>query len=317
MMRKTALFLTITAAWAADLPIREVILYKHGVGFFERAGKLEAGDTARIDFKADDMNDVLKSLTITDRDGGKISGVRYDASEPLEERLKNFPFAVGTGSTLAVFLDQMKGARVEMKLGNETVAGVIVSARLLKEKESDRETVTLLTDTGEMRTFDLAAASSVKFTDAKLQGLLKDYLSVLNQARSKDRRSVYIDSIGAAARDLIASYMTPSPVWKSSYRLLFAPEGEPTLEGWAIVDNTSGDDWTNVRLSVVSGRPISFITQLYAPKYVDAAKRRSWRRIVAANADGVCKARSVDGDRAMPARVADGVPSNRLAAAAQ
>jgi hypothetical protein len=94
-MRKTVfLVMTAAAAFAADLPIREVILYKHGVGFFERAGKLEAGDTARIDFKADDMNDVLKSLTITDRSGGKISGVRYDASEPLEERLKNFPFAV-------------------------------------------------------------------------------------------------------------------------------------------------------------------------------------------------------------------------------
>src|ERR1035437_10024704 len=130
-MRRTVLFVTMTATvWAADLPIREVILYKHGVGFFERAGKLEAGDTARIDFKADDMNDVLKSLTITDRSGGKISGVRYDASEPLEERLKKFPFAVETGSTLAVFLDQMKGARVEMKLGNETVAGVIVSSQI-------------------------------------------------------------------------------------------------------------------------------------------------------------------------------------------
>lgn len=255
---------------AADLPIREVILYKHGVGFFERGGKLEVGDTARIDFKADDMNDVLKSLTITDRGGGKISGVRYDASEPLEERLKNFPFAVGTDSTLAVVLDQMKGARVDLKLGNETVAGVIASARVVKagDKAADHETITLLTDAGELRTFDLAAASSVKFTDAKLQGLLKDYLSVLSQARSKDRRSVYIDSVGAAARDLVASYMTPSPVWKSSYRLLLVPQGEPTLEGWAIVDNTSGDDWNNVKLSVVSGRPISFITQLYAPKYV-------------------------------------------------
>jgi hypothetical protein len=273
MTRKTVVSLVLlltVAASAADLPIREVILYKHGVGFFERAGKLEAGDTARIDFKADDMNDVLKSLTITDRSGGKISGVRYDASEPLEERLKNFPFAVGADSTMAVFLDQMKGARVEMKLGNESVAGVIVSSRVVKggEKEMEKETITLLTDAGEMRTFDLAAASSIKFTDVKLQGLLKDYLSVLNQARSKDRRSVYIDSIGTAARDLIASYMTPSPVWKSSYRLLFAPQGEPTLEGWAIVDNTSGDDWNGVRLSVVSGRPISFVTQLYAPKYV-------------------------------------------------
>jgi hypothetical protein len=273
MTRKTVVSLVLlltVAASAADLPIREVILYKHGVGFFERAGKLEAGDTARIDFKSDDMNDVLKSLTITDRSGGKISGVRYDASEPLEERLKNFPFAVGADSTMAVFLDQMKGARVEMKLGNESVAGVIVSSRVVKggEREMEKETITLLTDAGEMRSFDLAAASSIKFTDVKLQGLLKDYLSVLNQARSKDRRSVYIDSIGTAARDLIASYMTPSPVWKSSYRLLFGAQGEPTLEGWAIVDNTSGDDWNSVRLSVVSGRPISFITQLYAPKYV-------------------------------------------------
>ncbi|MGA3202629.1 MAG: DUF4139 domain-containing protein [Bryobacteraceae bacterium] len=272
-MRRPVIFPVLSliiagAVFAADLPIREVILYKHGVGFFERAGKLEAGDTARIDFKSEDMNDVLKSLTIIDRSGGKISGVRYDASEPLEERLKNFPFAVGTDSTLAVFLDQMKGARVEMKYGTETFAGVIVSSRVIKEKDADRETITLLTDAGELRTFDLAGATSVKFTDPKLQALLKDYLAVLNGARSKDRRSVYIDSIGTAARDLIASYMTPSPVWKSSYRLLFPPQGEPTLEGWAIVDNMSGDDWNNVRLSVVSGRPISFVTQLYAPKYV-------------------------------------------------
>ncbi|HTB11517.1 MAG TPA: hypothetical protein VK752_08100 [Bryobacteraceae bacterium] len=269
-MRTTLLvWMTAAATFAADLPIREVILYKHGVGFFERAGKLEAGDTARIDFKADDMNDVLKSLTITDRSGGKISGVRYDASEPLEERLKNFPFAVGVNSTLSVFLDQMKGARIELKFGSETLTGVIVSARVIKEKETEHETITLLTDSGEMRTFDLAGATSIKFTDAKLQGLLKDYLSVLNGARSKDRRSVYIDSVGTAARDLVASYMTPSPVWKSSYRLLFPQQGEPTLEGWAIVDNTSGDDWNSVRLSVVSGRPISFVTQLYAPKYVN------------------------------------------------
>ncbi len=267
------LFLCLTLAGAvsaADLPIREVILYKHGVGFFERSGRLAPGDTARIDFKAGDMNDVLKSLTITDRSGGKIGGVRYDASEPLEERLKDFPFQVGSGNPFSTFLDQMKGARVEMKLGAETVVGVIVGARLLKgdDKSADHETVTLFTDAGEMRTFDLGAASSIKFADAKMQGLLKDYLAVLSQARSKDRRSVYIDSIGAAARELVADYMTPAPVWKSSYRLLFAPQGEPTLEGWAIVDNTSGEDWNNVRLSVVSGRPISFITQLYAPKYV-------------------------------------------------
>ncbi len=255
---------------AADLPVREVILYKHGVAYFTRAGQLQPGETARLEFKADDMNDVLKSLTVTDRNGAKVTSVRYDASEPLEKRLENFPFAVGDGSSLAAFLDQMKGARVELKLGGETVAGAIVSARLVaaSEKQTEQQTVTLLDDSGELRRYDLGAASAVKFADPKLQALLKDYLTVLSQAHSKDRRSIYIDSTGSAARDLIARYTIPSPVWKSSYRLVFGAEAQPTLEGWAIVDNTTGEDWSNVRLSVVSGKPISFITQLYPPKYI-------------------------------------------------
>src|SRR5579863_6138442 len=105
----------LSTAFAADLPIREVILYKHGVGFFERAGELKPGETARLDFKTGDMNDVLKSLTVTDRAGAKVTGVRYDASEPLEKRLEDFPFAVGAESSLAALLDQMKGARLELK----------------------------------------------------------------------------------------------------------------------------------------------------------------------------------------------------------
>jgi hypothetical protein len=264
----------VVPAVAADLPIREVILYKHGVGYFERSGELRAGETARLDFKASDMNDVLKSLTIVDRNGGVIGGVRYDAAEALDKRLQDFPFAIDRQASLAAFLDQMKGARLELRLGSDTLAGTIVSARTSKpdEKTPERETVVLLTDSGEIRTFDLGAASSVKLSDPKLQGLLRDYLTVLSGARSKDRRSVYIDAgttaAGTATRQLSASYMTPSAVWKSSYRLIFGPQAEATLEGWAIVDNTSGEDWTNVKLSVVSGRPISFITQLYEPRYV-------------------------------------------------
>src|SRR3984885_13902408 len=103
MFRRIVFLAAICAPvlFAADLPIREVILYKHGVGFFERSGQLKPGETARLDFKAGDMNDVLKSLTVTDRNGAKVSGVRYDASEPLEKRLEDFPFALGAESSMA------------------------------------------------------------------------------------------------------------------------------------------------------------------------------------------------------------------------
>ncbi len=128
--------------------------------------------------------------------------------------------------------------------------------------------MTLLLTSGELRTLDLSAASSVRFTDAKLQLQLRDYLAVLTGARSQEKRSVYIDSTDSGRRQIGVSYMIPAAVWKSSYRLLFGASGEPTLEGWAIVDNTTGEDWTRVGLALVSGRPISFVSKLYEPKYV-------------------------------------------------
>jgi len=77
MWRRIVSTLSISiAACAADLPVKEVILFKHGVGYFTREGDLKPGETARLEFKADDMNDVLKSLTVTDRNGGKVSSVR-------------------------------------------------------------------------------------------------------------------------------------------------------------------------------------------------------------------------------------------------
>ena len=104
---------------------------------------------------------------------------------------------------------------------------------------------------------DLAGITSVHFTDAVIEGQLKQYLGDVAAGRSKEKRSVYIDSTGTKERRLTASYVISTPVWKSSYRLVFTDAAEPMIEGWAIVDNTSGEDWSNIRLALVSGRPVS------------------------------------------------------------
>src|SRR5271165_2310470 len=98
---------------AAELPVRTVVLYKHGVGYFERVGTLGPGESARLDFKADEMNDVLKSLTIGDQ-AGKVTGLRYDSSIPLAQKLSDFPFHIEDGQPLSAVIDQLKGARIEM-----------------------------------------------------------------------------------------------------------------------------------------------------------------------------------------------------------
>jgi hypothetical protein len=266
-----AVVLCAALAPAAELPVRTVVLYKHGVGYFERSGPLAPGESARLDFDAEAMNDVLKSLTINDQ-GGKVNGLRYDSDVPLDRKLNEFPFRIGAGQPLAAVIDQLKGARVEMEFGPQKVAGAIVSARLISgdKDHAEREQLTLLMDSGDLRNVDLAAASSIHFTDLQLQMQFKDYLAALTSSRSKDKRSVYIDSTDAKSHEVTASYIMPMPAWKSSYRLMLDDTGtQPTLEGWAIVDNTTGEDWTNVEISLVSGKPISFISQLYAPKYIE------------------------------------------------
>jgi hypothetical protein len=260
-----------TATSAAELPVRHVTLYKHGIGFFERAGTLAPGETARLEFRASDMNDVLKSLTIEDKSGAKVTGLRYDADEPLARKLQRFPFGLENGQPLAALLDSLRGALIEIQFGPEKLEGAIVSARVAPASQGvpEQQQLTLLTNTGELRNINLAAAASLRFVDPELQAQFRDYLATLAKSRSMDKRTVSIASTDTGARELVANYVIPAPVWKSSYRLILRPgAGASILEGWAIVDNTTEDDWNNVRLAVVSGRPISFVSLLYPTREV-------------------------------------------------
>jgi hypothetical protein len=283
MLRFLALFFaaSIVIMSAADLDVRRVALYKHGVGFFERAGEIPAGETAVLQFKAEEMDDVLKSLTIEQTGGQGVSAVRYDSSDPLSKRLEVFPFRLGDAMALTAVLDQFKGAEIELQMSGGALTGSVVSARQLPQtqNESGKEQLLLLIG-GALRTVDPSAASSIRFTDLKIQQQFTDYLATLSRSRNTDRRTVTIESQGGASR-VAAGYITPTPIWKSSYRLVFDAQNQPMLEGWAIVDNTSGEDWEGVTLSLVSGLPVSFISRLYEPRYlqrpvIQLAQDRAW-----------------------------------------
>ncbi len=266
MWRGWVVFLA-SAALAAELPVTTVVLYKHGVGYFEREGALQPGESARLEFHREEMNDVLKSLTVQTEQGA-VAAVRYDAAEPLEKRLGRFRIRLGREEPLSRLLDQLKGERLVMTVGGNRVTGVIVGARIAGGKEQpERQQLTLLGDTGAIVAYDLATVSELRFADAGLQKELEEYLATVAGSRSQDKRNLYIDTAGRNPGRVRLRYMIPTPVWKSSYRLIFPADGKPWLEGWAIVDNTTGEDWRGVRLSLVSGRPISFISRLYEPKY--------------------------------------------------
>ena len=285
----TALAIAIPSLTAADLTVSKVVLYKHGIGFFERSGSVPAGDTAQLQFKATEMDDVLKSLTVEKRGGGGVSAIRYDSSDPLSKRLEVFPFRIGNKITLADILDQFKGAQIELRLSSGAVRGTIVSSRLspATDRQPERIELMLFMANGELQTVDPTGAAGLRFVDSKLQAQFRDYLQVIARSRSLDKRSVTIESSGESsggASQVAVSYVVPTPIWKSSYRLVFSGD-EALLEGWAIVDNTTGEDWTSVRMSLVSGLPVSFISKLYEPRYlsrpvVQLAQDRAWRPTV-------------------------------------
>jgi len=270
---------------AARLPVTRVILYKNGVGYFEHAGHVRGSQDVNVDFTTAQLNDVLKSLTVLDLGKGRITGVSYNSTAPLERRLGMLRLPVGENPTTAQFLDALRGARVEVRSGGTSATGRLLS---IEEREAAGKSeaasnsandddnsqhkvaqtqISIVSDSGEVRIFNLTPATSVRIAEKDVNVEIGKYLGVVASTRDQDVRRMTISTAGNGDRDLLISYISEVPVWKSTYRIVIPKEGKPLLQGWAIVDNTVGEDWKNVELSLVAGAPQSFVQELSQPYY--------------------------------------------------
>ncbi len=262
------------ASSAGKLPVRRVVLYKNGVGYFEHLGHVRGSQDVHIDFTSAQLNDVLKSLTVLDLSGGRITGVDYNSEAPLARRLGTLRLALSERPSVSEFLGALRGARLEVRAST----GPPVTGKLLSvEREtrnsanwtSETDEISLISDIGEVRTVDLNPATSVRIVDRDLQIEVGKYLGLIASAREQDIRRMTVSTAGAGERNLYVSYISEVPIWKTTYRIVLPskPEKKPLLQGWAIVDNTVGEDWNDVELSLVAGAPHSFIQQLSEPYY--------------------------------------------------
>ena len=261
-----------------DLPVRKVVLYKNGVGYFEHAGSVNGNQRVAIDFTSPQLNDVLQSLTVLDEGGGRIAGVNYNSTTPLAEQLKSLSLGMTDDPTSTELFQALRGQRVEVTgAPGGTITGRLMAIETRTEKTNggdnattiDKYYLTLVAGSGAVRVIELTPALSVRPLDANLQGQLDRYLQLLSTTHSTGLRHLTLDALGAGQRQLRVSYISEVPVWKSTYRLVFprTPNGNATMQGWAVVDNTVGADWDNVQLSLVAGAPQSFIQPLSQPIY--------------------------------------------------
>lgn len=256
------------------LPVRRVVLYKNGMGYFEHSTHIRGNQELAIDFTTSQLNDVLKSLTAVDLGEGRISGVRYNSIAPLDERLKALRLPFGEQLTRIDFLAALRGARVEVHSGSEAATGRLLSVEKEKRfnEKGDSYEVTefsVMTDGGDMRNFDLGPSTSVRLAERDLSDEVEKYLNLIGSSRARDLRRMTISATGTGEREIFVSYISEVPVWKSTYRIILPekPNAKPVLQGWAIVDNTVGEDWKDVQLSLIAGAPQSFIQDISRPLY--------------------------------------------------
>jgi hypothetical protein len=260
-----------------DLPVRKVVLYKNGVGYFEHAGSVNGNQRVTIDFTSSQLNDVLQSLTALDEGGGRIAGVNYNSTTPLDEQLKTLSLGMTDDPTSTELFQALRGQRVEVAgAPGGTLTGRQMAIETKSEKTAtadgstiDKDFLTLVATSGAVKVIELTPALSVRPLDANLQGQLDRYLELLSSTHSTGLRHLTLDALGQGSRQLKVSYISEVPVWKSTYRIVFPREatGKATMQGWAVVDNTVGADWDNVQLSLVAGAPQSFIQPLSQPLY--------------------------------------------------
>ncbi len=258
-------------AAAANLPLKRVVLFNSGVGFFEHSGQVEDNADVQLKFNVEDVNDLLKSMVVEDLGGGQISTVSYGSKDPISKTLKSFAVDLTTNPTLFDLLQQVRGERVELEVPNR-ISGLIVGVEKRKEKVGDRDTIDidvldLLTEAG-LRAIKLETVTSIKLANEKLDSELRKALALLASSHDTDKKTVTLNFLGHGKRQVRVGYIQETPVWKTSYRLLVDDENPPLLQGWAIVENTTENDWSGVNLALVSGRPISFVMDLYQPLYV-------------------------------------------------
>lgn len=254
----------------SSVGLSKVVLYKHGIGYFERRGKVEGPTQINLVCEASEIDDMLKSLLALTASGSRIDAITYDSSKSLESRLAEFGFDISQSQGLSGLLAQMKGIPVTLSVSGESISGRVLgldeSEQLVNDHVMREELLTIYTYDNSFKRIAITSISDIKVEDENMASELKQQLELLFQnAKKKDRKALSVALSEAGETEILIAYSIPCPIWKTSYRLVMRDQERILLQGMAIVDNVQEEDWKEVQIVLVSASPISFIQPLYYP----------------------------------------------------
>ena len=254
---------------AQRLPVSRVLLYKNGMAYLVRSGTIQ--EPLSLSFHPQDMKDVLKTFSAWNPASGRLYSVGYTTGIPTSQILSRFPFSLSNSEGgLAHFLSQVQGADLQLELGSRAVSGKLIT---INREQNAVDQQTLVTDHllsifqpgGTVQRVWLSDVNSLRLVDPELNDQLEAYLAILAEGNQDVTREITVYPVPEPGSVQVA-YVQQFPVWKTSYRLDLSAS-EASVQGWAQIDNPTGEAWNNVDLTLISGMPVSFIMDLYQPLY--------------------------------------------------
>lgn len=261
------------AAPAEELPLTRVVLSTSGLAQFTHAGPVAAGTNIDLAVRLDQVDDILKSLTVFDM-AGAIGAVSLPGKAPLAELFRDLPFGPEALGSPTALLNALVGSEVEIA-GQVTARGRVF--RVEPEETAlpnnggttTRHRLTLMTDRGLVQAI-VEDVTALHFTDPQAKAQIERALAGLTENRAKDRRRLSIGFLGDGTRNAAISYVVAAPIWKTAYRLVLPKDGgKARLQGWAVVENLTGGDWKDIDLALVSGNPVALHQPLYTAFFAD------------------------------------------------
>ena len=264
-------------AGAADMPLKRVVLSTSGLAQFTHAGPVSGGSTIDLPVRLDQVDDILKSLTVFDALGA-VGTVSLPGREPLDQLFRDLPFDAKALDGPLSLLNALVGTEIEIKGPVEARGRILrVTRETIRTPDGHdttaRNRLSLITDRGIVHAV-FEDITSVTFTDPQTRSQIDRALTGLMENRAKDRRSLSIGLTGKGEREVAVGYVVSAPIWKTSWRLVLPKDdpkggmgGKARLQGWAVLENLTGGDWKDVDLTLVSGNPVALTQPLYTSVY--------------------------------------------------
>ena len=256
------LFLPAQAFAADNGPITSVTLSSGGLAEVVRKADIDSSGLINMTVPLDQVNDVLKSIVVFD-EAGVVEGITLPGPNPLAETFKNLPFTVEDLQSPAMLLSKLQGTRVRLEKAGTTVEGLVLGVSVQDDGNKGQSHVISVLSDGRITGVGLSADTEITFLDEDIQLKVAKALSAVGNGKSDGARTVALKVAGEGAREVAVSYVVPAPIWKTAYRVVTMAGDKARLQAWAVLENASGEDWDDVRITLSSGAPVTLKQRLH------------------------------------------------------